>query len=155
MYSNKIVIEILKYINDNIYEKISIDELSLYLNYNKDYIMRLFKREISLTITQYINMRRIFNSLSSYRDKKISILNIALSYGFYSQEYYSEIFHKILGVSPLTYYKFSNHKTNITMKDVNTIQNSITKLEQRIRDVNYYITNIKPERTVKVLTIFK
>ena len=41
-------------------------------------------------------------------------MNIAINYGFYSQEYYCEVFHKIMGVSPSTYYKFVNYNENET-----------------------------------------
>ena len=40
----KLIIEILNYIDNNIYKKITISEISRIFYFNKDYIMRLFKR---------------------------------------------------------------------------------------------------------------
>ena len=57
MFSNLIVIDLLKYIDENLYAPISIQELSILFHYNKDYLMRLFKREIGVTIIDYINQR--------------------------------------------------------------------------------------------------
>lgn len=155
MFSNDLVIKILNYIDNNLYKKISIEELSDFFHYNKDYIMRLFKREIGYTITNYINCKRIFNSLHSFIYNDISILNISINYGFYSQEYYSEIFHKIIGVSPTTYNKFINYRSFVSIKDTNTIQKRIAKLDYDFRRINTYINNVPPKSTIKVLSIFK
>lgn len=155
MFSNDLVRKILNYIDNNLYKKISIEELSDLFHYNKDYIMRLFKREIGYTITNYINCKRIYNSLHSFIYNDISILNISINYGFYSQEYYSEIFHKIIGVSPTTYNKFINYRSFVSIKDTNTIQKRIAKLDYDFRRINTYINNVPPKSTIKVLSIFK
>ena len=107
------------------------------------------------TITNYINCKRIYNSLHSFIYNDISILNISINYGFYSQEYYSEIFHKIIGVSPTTYNKFINYRSFVSIKDTNTIQKRIAKLDYEFRRINTYINNVPPKSTVKVLSIFK
>ena len=73
MNQRKLIIEILNYIDNNIYKKITISEISRIFYFNKDYIMRLFKREIGLTIFEYINSRKIYLSLSSYKNEKYSI----------------------------------------------------------------------------------
>ena len=78
MFSNNLIIQILVYIENNLYKKISIDDLSITFHYNKDYIMRLFKKEIGYTIIDYINHKRIYNSLISFKYKNISILNISI-----------------------------------------------------------------------------
>lgn len=155
MFSNDLVIKILNYIDTNLYKKITIDDLSNVFFYNKDYIMRLFKREIGYTIIDYINRKRIFNSLDAYKYKDYSILKISINYGFYSQEYYSEMFHKIMGVSPSTFYKFINYRNNVSIKDINTIQNNLSLLDYELRRINTYISNTPPKRTVKELSIFK
>ncbi len=155
MFSNDLVIKILNYIDLNLYKKITIDELSTTFHYNKDYIMRLFKREIGFTIIDYINHKRIYNSLESFKFRDLSILKTAINYGFYSQEYYCEIFHKIIGVSPTIYYKFINFRSSLTINEVNTIQKNISELDYKLRNISTYITNIPPKSTVKVLSIFK
>ena len=95
MISNSLVCDILEYINKNINEKITIDDLTYEFNYNRYYLMKLFKKELDISIVNYINYKRIYNSLSSLRNDK-SILMVALDNGFYSQEYYAEIFKKVI-----------------------------------------------------------
>lgn len=155
MFSNDLVIKILKYIDLNLYKKITIYELSNTFNYNKDYIMRIFKKETSMTIIDYINKKRIFNSLQAYETRYLSILNISFNYGFFSQEYYCEIFHKIIGVPPTAYYKFINLRSSLSLRDLGIIQTNLSKLDYQLRKIDDYIMNIPPKSTVKVLSIFK
>ena len=105
--SNDLIRRILQYIDDNIYSKISLEDLSHIFYFNKDYIMRLFKKEIGLTIVDYISRRRIYSSLEELHNTDDLILKVALKHGFTSQEYYTEIFTKVIGVNPNTYRKFT------------------------------------------------
>lgn len=155
MFSNDLIIQILIYIENNLYKKISIDELSITFHYNKDYIMRLFKKEIGITIVDYINKKRIFNSLNSFKSSNYSILNIAINYGFYSQEYYSETFHKIIGTAPMNYYKFVHLNKSLDYKTIYKIQKSISELDYLMRKIKEYTYNIPPKNSVKKLSVFK
>jgi len=154
MYSNDIIKEILKYIDNNINKKISINELSNKFNFNKDYIMRLFKKETKITITDYINKKRIYNSLKNLRTTNDSILKISLNHGFQSQEYYSEIFTKIIGVSPIIYRKSIKINTEISEEELNTIRINLINLIKTIKDIDTYKNNIKTTE-IKKLSLFK
>ena len=155
MFSNNLVVDILNYIENNLYKKISINELANLFHYNKDYIMRVFKKELGITIIDYINKKRIYNSLQAFKYNDLSVLNISINYGFYSQEYFCEMFHKIVGVSPSTYYNFVNFRNTVVEKDISLIQSNIAYLEYTFRKIDNYHNNIPPERSVKMLTIFK
>ena len=63
MYSNELICNILDYLDNNFHKKISILEISSKFYYNKFYIMKLFKKEIGITLIMYINCLRIFNSI--------------------------------------------------------------------------------------------
>ena len=151
---NELVINILNYIDNCIYSKISIDELSNILNFNKDYIMRVFKKEINMTIIEYINKRRIYNSLESLQSTNNLILNIAINHGFVSQEYYTEIFIKYIGVNPITYRKFIKRDINIKEEEISTIRKNITDIKYSLDNIDNYKKIIKEEKVIK-LSIFK
>ena len=87
MFSNSLVCDILEYIEKNINNEITIDELSNRFYFDKTYIMKRFKREIGVTIHDYINKIRILNSLELYQYDNY-ILSIAIKNGFNSIEYY-------------------------------------------------------------------
>ena len=151
---NNLIINILEYIDNSLYSKISIDDLSRIFYFNKDYIMRVFKKELGLTIIDYINKKRIFNSLDDLGKTDNYILKIAIKHGFASQEYYSEIFTKITGVNPLTYRKFNNPNTTISYEEISTIRKNLTDLKYQLDKISKYRCNI-PKETVKRLSIYK
>ena len=154
MNQRKLVIDILNYIDNNIYKKITIKELSRIFYFNKDYIMRLFKREIGLTIFEYINSKKIYLSLSSYKNSKYSILNIAINHGFESQEYYSEMFKKIMGVKPYSYKKFTKSTNELSYETIYIITDNLVELKLLMNRVDEYKNSI-PQETVKKLSLYK
>lgn len=155
MYSNELVCNILSYIDENFKNKITIDDLVSEFNYNRFYIMKLFKRELNISIIDYINTIKIYNSLN-YINNNHSFLSCALINGYYSLEYYSEIFKKILGVNPRTYKKIINRNKDVTIKELDTFTNNLAKIKRIIDKCNLYKTNIVP-RTLptKKLSLFK
>jgi AraC-like DNA-binding protein len=155
MYSNELICNILNYLDNNINSDISIDLISSIFCYDKFYIMKRFKKEIGLSIFNYINSTKIYNSLKYYRNND-SILKIAFDSGFNSLEYYSEIFKKIIGVSPLDYKKFINFDIRLSEKDSNIIIDSLINLESLKNYCSVYRQRVKPkDNMIKKLSIFK
>ena len=105
MHSKKLICDILEYIDNNINKEITIDELSYIFFFDKYYIMKLFKKELKITIVNYINSMRVYNSLKEYKYDN-QIMRIALNNGFNSLEYYSETFKQTTKVSPREYKYF-------------------------------------------------
>ena len=154
MYSNLLIINILKYLNANIYNKIELDTLKDIFNYNKFYLIRLFKREIGLTIKDYLNKMRIYNSLDLIINPNNSCLKVALESGFTSLEYYSEVFTKIIGISPLKYRQFYLKNANLSDNTKNIVINNVISLSDLKEKVEFYIRNTKPKVIVKVKRLY-
>lgn len=156
MYSNKLICDILNYIDLNLNKKITIDELEKHFFYNKYYIMKLFKKELGTTIFEYINTLRINNSIKEIKNTKHSITTIYINNGFYSLEYFSETFKKVTGVNPRTFKNFFTYHSNIKEKDLNEIRKTIIHLQELIEKKEKYLNNLKPvNNPVKKLSIFK
>lgn len=154
MYSNELICKILIFIDQNINRQITMDELSLRFFFNKDYIMRLFKKELGITIITYINKKRIYNSLNELKNTNNSMTRIALNNGFNSQEYYSEIFHSIMGTSPITYRKFTKIITTISPKEEAKLKTNLINLSILFHNIEAYRKNT-PTKEVKTLSLFK
>ena len=154
MFSNDLICDILDFIDDNINRKITMDELSGHFYFHKDYIMRLFKKEIHSTISDYINKKRIFQSLKDLQLSNDSILYIGLKHGFASLEYYSEVFHKVMGVSPVIYRKFSARSMEVEDEDMKTIQKNLANISGFFENVTRYRNNRKKTLSMN-LSIFK
>ena len=143
MYSNDLVCNILEYLNKNINKEITIEELSLIFYFNKTYIMKKFKKELNISIHEYINIIRIYNSLRFFKDDNY-ILSIAFKNGFNSLEYFSETFKKIMGVSPIIYKKYLNYKY-VTIKEEEKILNNLTRIISIKTNALNYLNHRKPK----------
>ncbi len=150
---NELVLKILDYIDNNLYKKITMDELSRVFFFNKDYIMRIFKKELGMTIIDYINRKRIYNSLEELKTTDDMMLKVALKHGYVSQEYFSEIFSKYMGVNPLTYRKFTKINNTIDYDDIIKIRKNLVELKYQLDKIEKYRNNIEQENT-KVLSRF-
>ena len=154
MYSNELVVKMLNYIDDNLYKRITTDEISSIFYFNKDYLMRIFKKELDITIMDYINKRRIYNSLELLKNTDDLVIKIALNSGYSSLEYYSETFTKILGVSPLTYRKFTKVNSQISDKELEIIRTRLPDISSLLKRIDIYKNNIKRSE-VKKIGLFK
>ena len=152
MFSNSLVCDLLEYINKNINDEITIEELSNRFYFDKTYIMKRFKKEIGYTIHDYINMMRVLNSIDLYKYDNY-ILSIALKNGFNSIEYYSEMFKKIIGVNPLKYKKFINRSFDITDNEIDLIIRRINDCNNLKDFITNYLSRRKP--TTKMEKVFK
>lgn len=156
MFSNNLICDILVYINDNLKYKISIQDLEKRFYYNRYYIMKLFKKEIGITITQYINSLKIYNSINDIKNSNNTLTSIALRNGFYSLEYFSETFKQITKLSPKVFKDYFHNNIYISDKNISLIQLSFIKLYNIHQLKDTYLANKKPtKKQVKVLSIFR
>lgn len=122
MESSELVCYILDYLDSNLYRDISIEELCLYFGYEKSYLMKKFKNEIGISIKTYVNRKKIINSLKQLASDEL-LIKIALDFGFNSLEYYSEVFSKVMGVSPSIFRKYLNG--TVTKEELEQIKEAI------------------------------
>lgn len=94
------VIEILKYIEDNINNSIKIDEIADYFHFDRSYLSRSFKKITDISLIDYINERKIIKSIYYVVNTDEKMLKVALISGFNSLEYFSETFYRITNFSP-------------------------------------------------------
>ncbi len=155
MYSNKLICQILNYIDTNWCNKLSINDLENRFYYNRYYIMKLFKREIGVTIFDYVNNFKIYKSINEIAISNNSMITIAINCGFNSLEYFSETFKNIVGVSPSNYKKILNREAIFNIDKYDEVTLNIIKINKLINKVNVYKNNIKSDKVkVKKLTIF-
>lgn len=142
-------------LDNNINKKITVEELSLRFYYNRYYIMKLFKKEIGISLFDYINNLRIYNSINSINNSDKLLIRIAIDNGFYSLEYFSEMFKKIIGVSPSIYRKFYHLRYSPSGENYILITDNIIKLRMLLSKVDKYKHRVKPQNLpVRKLSIF-
>lgn len=147
--TNNIVLNILDYIESNINDEISIDNIAKELCYDKSYLMKVFKKEIGLSIISYVNMIRIINSINMFQYDE-SLLKVCMFNGFNSLEYYSETFKIITGVNPTVYKKFLNNE-EISKVDYLKINQFKIRMNTYLSYINEYKNGIKNVETFSLL----
>ena len=70
---------------------------------NKNYLSTLFKKEVGLGLTSYLNQKRIQHSLYLLNTSTLSIQDISKACGIEDVNYFSRIFRKQIGISPSSY----------------------------------------------------
>lgn len=121
-----IVLNIIDYLDENLNEEITIDSIAGKFHFNRFYLMKIFKKITGITILEYVNQKKIKSSLSAVVNTDDKILKIALNHGFNSQEYYTETFTKVLGISPREFRK----NAPIDPKNLDMGDDNMTRLEQ-------------------------
>ena len=93
----------LNYIDFNITEELSLSYIAEKLNVSRNHLSSHFKKEMGETITDYINGKRIQESLKYLNATNLPVSDVALRVGMYDLNYFSRVFKKIMGMTPSQY----------------------------------------------------
>lgn len=94
---------ILEFINENLATPLSIQDICKKTNVSKSVLYKKFHSQFGCTVSHYIASERVRKSINMLTDTDLPIENIAFSVGFSSAAYYSKMFKKFNGTTPLKY----------------------------------------------------
>lgn len=94
-----------RYIDSNYMENITLDLLAELTHMNKFYLVHSFTKYTGLSPINYLTQKRVQISMEYLASTDYSIAQIASSVGFSSQSYFSQVFRKALGMTPVQYRK--------------------------------------------------
>ncbi|WP_026486716.1 AraC family transcriptional regulator [Caldanaerobius polysaccharolyticus] len=97
---NAAVYQAIEYIKNNYKENISLEDVAHYVHLSPNYLSRLFKEEMGMSYTDYLNKLRVEESKKYLAKLDLNILDVALMVGFQDQSYFTRVFKKYEGVSP-------------------------------------------------------
>ncbi len=109
--------EIIKYINDNLSEHLTLEGLCEHFHTNRTTLARKIKALTGMAPIQYILEQRLTKSCNDLVTTDMSISEIAEKYGFADDNYYIRAFKKRFGTSPLQYRKLGGANTNMTVDE--------------------------------------
>ncbi len=101
--NSQIIATALQFISKNFKEKISLKDIETNLHVNPSYFSTLFKNEMGITFTDYINSLKVEYACSLLTNSNLSIIDISLLTGFDDQSYFTKVFRKAKGVTPRAY----------------------------------------------------
>lgn len=93
----------LNFIEAHYSESVTLDKVISHLDLNKSYFCTLFKKETGKTFTHYLNEIRVERSKRQLLKDNRSILDVALSVGFTSQNYFAITFKKHTEMTPMEF----------------------------------------------------
>lgn len=110
---SKPVANCIDYIHDHLHTRITLASLAQYVGLNPSYLSRLFKKEAGVPISKFIQLKKIETAQSMLVYSDYSPSQISSILAFPSQSYFTEIFHKRTGMTPLKYRAYNFRKTEI------------------------------------------
>lgn len=104
---NKNVQKMLDCVEENLNEVLTLKILTEKLNYSTYYCTKQFHKYVGISLRNYISLRKVSAAVIDLRDTKERILDIAVKYGFSSQEAFTRSFVKAYGITPSAYRKMT------------------------------------------------
>lgn len=100
---NKECGKIKRYIDSNFHQSITLDDLVGVTHLNKFYLVHSFKKNYGTSPINYLIEKRIAESRHLLESTNNSVSVISNAVGFSSPAYFSQIFKKTTGISPMDY----------------------------------------------------
>lgn len=97
---NRITPELLQYIEEKCFEKITLQELAQKCFYSPTYFSRIFKDYYGKSLTEFINNKRIQEAARLIKETNCSIEEISHIVGYHDRKQFYKIFKEYMGVNP-------------------------------------------------------
>jgi AraC-like DNA-binding protein len=104
--------ELIRYVNANYREKITIDELAFLFNTNRATLCKEFKRTTGKTVIGYVNDKKYEKAKKMIIDTNDTFTHIAQELNFESIHYFTRFFKKMSGMTPKDFRKLVSEKNN-------------------------------------------
>lgn len=91
---------IIKYIDENITNKITSKQLAEKFGYNDAYFSSMFSKAFNIPVTKYIMEKKIIYARQQLVNENLSVKEIAVLLGFDNEFYFNSVFKKFVGVAP-------------------------------------------------------
>ena len=100
---SKPVMQCVDYIYTHIKERITIEDLACYTGLSQNYLSRVFKQNLGISISDYIREQKIEKATHLLRYSDKSVVDIANYLSFSSQSHFIQVFENFTGLTPKKY----------------------------------------------------
>lgn len=97
------VLKVIRYVESNITQKFSNPDLADKVNMAPNSFARLFKKEMNITLHNFIQNRKIAKSCDYFEHSNKTIEDVAFELGFSDRYHFSRVFKNVTGLTPATY----------------------------------------------------
>lgn len=107
---------IVKYIQEHINERITLDDIASIEYISKNYFSHFWKNISNFSFIERVNFEKVFKSEYMLLTTDINIVSIAEKFGFSDVKYYYNHFKRWYGTTPLVHRNSCNKYMNLKMK---------------------------------------
>ncbi len=94
------VIKAINYIDSHLHHQLLLKDIAAAAGRNASYLCVLFKKETSISLSDFINREKIEEARHLLRDTDMQVAQIAETLAFSSQSYFAKRFHEFTGETP-------------------------------------------------------
>ncbi|SHJ14776.1 PocR ligand-binding domain-containing protein [Desulfosporosinus lacus] len=91
------------FIMENYALPLTVTDVAQHLFISSSHLSRLFREELDCTINDYLTRVRVEQAVEIMKKPEFSVAQVSNAVGFKNQSYFSKVFRKYIGVTPLTY----------------------------------------------------
>ncbi|WP_434751463.1 AraC family transcriptional regulator [Paenibacillus amylolyticus] len=95
----------IEYLEQHLQEPFNIRDASAAASFSAFHFQRLFQAITGFTVLEYVRRRRLTEAAATLRNTAHGVLEIALSYGYQSQEAFTRAFDAHFGITPARFRK--------------------------------------------------
>lgn len=121
MYYQSALSKTISYVENNLCESFSLEDLSEVNGFSRCHFSRLFHLFTGYTISEYIKGRRLTEAALMLVETDQRIIDIAIAYQFSSQDSFTRAFSQVYGITPGRFRKQGQRKNLIEPLDVSKI----------------------------------
>lgn len=103
--SVKTIESMIDWVETNLKDDPTLDKMSDYVGYSSFYCSTKFHEVVGISFKEYVIKRKLTKAALELRETDQRIIDIAVKYGFSSNEAFSRAFHKNYGYSPSKFRK--------------------------------------------------
>lgn len=101
--SDNFVYQCAEYFSENYRNLFTMEQMSEYLGYNKDYFGKLFKLKFGMTFHRFINILKVEYAKELISTGNYKTYEISEILGFSGVDYFTRIFKEVTGTTPSSY----------------------------------------------------
>lgn len=100
---SKPIVQCIDYVYKHIHNRITVNDLADYTGLSVSYLSRLFKKELGVSVSDYIREKKIERAQNLLRYSNYSFIEISNYLAFSSQSHFIQTFEKYVGLTPKKY----------------------------------------------------
>ena len=132
---SEVTVKIVNYIEQNYMNHIYLDDIAAYVDYNRNYICSVFKKDTGMTVVDYLNYVRIRKACEYISYSDIDISQVFRRVGFTNAGHFNRTFNKFAGMPPGVFHKLYPLDISGAQEEGEATESAINTQIQVIADV--------------------